>query len=65
MLVLDRAQRQILAETFRDIANVAAGAMLFGQFLSGQQFSTSVAMLGGALWILLTGHAVILVKGGE
>ena len=30
MLILNREQRKLLAETLRDIANIAAGAMVFG-----------------------------------
>ena len=47
------AQRALLAETLRDIANIAAGAMVFGQFLGERAFSPSVAFLGGVVWVVL------------
>jgi hypothetical protein len=46
MLVLKAEQRKLLAETVRDIANIAAGAMVFGQFLADQAFSRWVAFGG-------------------
>ena len=53
MLRLKRAQRTLLAETLRDIANLAAGAMIFGQFLADAVFSQRVALGGMFLWIVL------------
>ena len=38
MLRLKRAQRALLGETFRDAGNLAAGAMIFGQFLADSTF---------------------------
>ena len=48
----------LLAETLRDVANVAAGAMLFGQFLTERQFSLSLGVLGMAVWICLVVSAI-------
>jgi hypothetical protein len=42
-----------LAETLRDIANIAARAMVFGQFIGSQIFSYRIAafgMAGGWHW---------------
>ena len=50
MLILQREQRRLLAETVRDIANVAAGAMVFGQLLADRPFSPWLALFGGLLW---------------
>jgi len=58
MLELSPAQRVLLAETLRDIANVAAGAMVFGQFLTERPFSPSLGVLGMAVWICLVVSAI-------
>jgi hypothetical protein len=42
----------------RDIANVAAGAMLFGQFITKRPFSLSLAILGFGLWACLVVLAI-------
>jgi len=60
MLVLNRQQRVLLAETVRDMANIAAGAMVFGQFLGTQMFSVWVAIGGMSLWIGLEAYAISL-----
>jgi hypothetical protein len=62
MLALGREQRVLLAETVRDMANVAAGAMVFGQFLGAQMFSVWIAVGGAAVWIALGGWAVALIR---
>jgi hypothetical protein len=58
MVRLSRSQRTLLAETLRDIANLAAGAMVFGQFPADAMFSTGVALGGVAVWIVLVVTAV-------
>jgi len=50
MLVLKPEQHLLLAETLRDIANVAAGAMVFGQLLADRPFSRWLALFGAVLW---------------
>ena len=65
MVGFDRSQRRLLAETVRDIANIAAGAMVFGQFVAGGPFSLPVAIFGGGLWVVLVGYAVVIAKGSE
>ena len=62
MLVLKPAQRRLLAETVRDIANIAAGAMVFGQFLGSQMFSLWIAVGGVTLWIALVAWAIALAQ---
>ena len=58
MLELNREQRRLIAEKLLDVANIAAGAMIFGQFLSGQSFSSGVAIGGMALWGILLAAAI-------
>ena len=60
MLALSHEQRALLAETVRDIANIAAGAMVFGQFLGAQMFSLWTAVSGATLWIALVSWALAL-----
>lgn len=60
MLRLKREQRAFLAETVRDVANIAAGAMVFGQFLGNQMFSMWIAIGGVAVWIALVTWAIEL-----
>ena len=62
MLRLTREQRTLLAETLRDIANIAAGAMIFGQFLADATFSTTIAFGGVGLWVLFVVCAVLLAS---
>ena len=65
MLVLTREQRTLLAETLRDIANIAAGAMVFGQFLSDQTFSLLTAAGGLAVWIVLVAASIAVLREGK
>jgi hypothetical protein len=48
---IDPRANVLLAETVRDIANIAAGAMVFGQLLGDQMFSLWTAGTGSLLWI--------------
>ena len=50
MLRLKRQQRDILADKLPDAANLALGALVFGQFLS-PAFSTTLGLVGLAVWI--------------
>ena len=55
----------MLAEKIPDIANIGAGALVFGQTLDGGQFSGSLALVGFVVWALLFGFAIILVRGAR
>ncbi len=52
MLELSANQRAILADKLGDAANVAAGALVFSQFLSDRLLSPPLLLLGLALWIV-------------
>jgi hypothetical protein len=65
MVELTRGQRAALVDKLPDIANVAAGAMVFGQFLSDRTFSLPLAATGLALWGFLFGCAVVLAGGDQ
>jgi hypothetical protein len=62
-LTLAPEQRLLLAETVRDIANIAAGALVFGQAPSSESFSPWLAIAGAVLWCGFVGYAVYLVTG--
>ena len=64
MLVLKRAQRAVFVEKLPDAANLALGALVFGQFLS-DRFYPWVALLGLTLWIFFIGCAVIVAGGAR
>ena len=48
-----------------DTANLALGAMVFGQFLGDRPFSTTVAILGFAMWAIPVGCAFVIGRGQE
>ena len=56
MLRLKRTQREMLADKLPDTANLALGALGFGQFLAAS-FSIALLLLGMALWTLLMAAA--------
>jgi len=62
MLELSRNQRLLLADKLSDAANVAAGAMVFGQFLSDRPFSVWQTVMGGVLWIVFVMCGVVLAE---
>jgi hypothetical protein len=63
MLALTREQRVLLAETVRDIANVAAGAMVFGHFVGDRMFSWWTAVGGIVVWVFFVSWAMALRRG--
>ena len=65
MLKLKRSQLTVLTETLRDAANVAAGALIFGQALSEENYSLALAIVGLCAWLVLVGSAVVLASLGE
>ena len=65
MLVFKPEHRAMSADKLPDTANLALGALVFGQFLAEGAFSTLVALLGVGLWVFFVGCAVILVAGGS
>jgi hypothetical protein len=63
MLVSNREQREWLADKLLDAANLAAGGLVFGQFVTGSSFSASVALLGVMSWAILTGVGIWIARG--
>ena len=62
MLELNREQRRMLADKLPDVANIAAGALVFGQYLSSQAFSPRAALAGAGIWVILLAVALLLAK---
>ncbi len=65
MVELGPRQRVLLAETSRDIANIAAGATVFGQFLGERPFSPPIAIGGVILWVCVVIFAIRLMGKEE
>ena len=62
MLDLSSDQRKLLLDKVPDVANVAAGALIFGQFLGPQRFSLVIAIVGAGVWSVLIGLMLFLGK---
>ena len=65
MVGFTREQRQMLIDKLPDAANLALGALVFGQFLGDRPFSVSIAMLGIGTWMVLFACAFGLGGGQE
>lgn len=50
----------MLVDKLPDAANLALGAMVFGQFLQDRPFSRWLAMVGIVIWLGLLGWALFL-----
>ncbi len=50
-LTLRPRQRAVLLEKMPDVANLAIGALMFGQFLGDKPFSLWTALGGFVIWI--------------
>ena len=65
MLRLNSRQRVALGETSREFANLAAGALVLGQFLGSQRFSWWQMLAGFGLWLGMTGFGLLLLREEE
>ena len=63
MLRLTDAQRAVLVQAIPAVANLAIGAMVFGQFLRQQPFSTGLAAAGIAFWFAFVAITVVIAGG--
>ena len=50
-------QRALFADKLLDLANYAAAALVFGQFVSAQGVSWAVILMGVATWIVFAAWA--------
>ena len=62
MLSLKDEQRAVLVDKLPDLANVTAGAMVFGQAMSDRRFSFEIAGLGIALWFVFIGVSLLFAR---
>ena len=62
MLRLSTEQRRLLADKLCDAANVAAGALTFGQFIGAAEYSLPLGLLGALVWLGFGGVAVMLTR---
>lgn len=60
MVGLTKEQRGMLVDKLPDAANLALGALVFGQFLDDQPFSRWLATVGIVIWLGLLGWALAL-----
>jgi len=64
MLRLKPRQRAIAVEKLPDVANVAAGLLVFGQFVGEQPVSIWLAAAGLGIWAGFAG-LTLFIAGGE
>lgn len=62
MILLDQGQRELLANKLPDAANLAVGALFFGQFLSDRPFSAGMAFCGIGSWAALVIWGLVLAR---
>ena len=60
MVGLSTEQRRMLIDKLPDAANLALGALVFGQFLGERPFSLGTGFLGVGTWALLLAYAFVL-----
>lgn len=61
---LKPGQRAMFVDKLPDAANLAIGALVFGQFLSAEP-STLLAVVGMALWCVFIAWAAVLAGEDE
>ncbi len=55
----------MLVDKLADVANLAIGALSFGQFLADRPFSFALALCGVGMWGVLMAWAIVLADGGN
>jgi hypothetical protein len=60
VLDLNPRQRTLAADKLFDAGNVAAGGMIFGQFLADRPFSVLLAVTGLGIWLTFFIVSVLL-----
>jgi hypothetical protein len=64
MVRLTARRRTVFGEKLLDLANYAATALVFGQFVGQQSVSWEVMLAGMATWLVLAG-TTFLMTGEE
>ena len=65
MLNLNDRQRDVLTDKLPDTANVVMAGAVFGQAVSGQGFSTALALGGLMLWAGLMTWSMLLARRSD
>ena len=65
MLGLRQAQRTVLVEKIPDLANLATGGLIFGQFVGGQRFSLTIAVVGVITWVVMIVVTLAIARNEE
>lgn len=65
MVRLTKAQRMVLVSAFPAAGNLAAGALVFGQALSGNGYSVPLATTGFLIWALLLALALLFAASKD
>lgn len=65
MVGLTSEQRQMLMDKLPDAANLALGALVFGQFLGDRPFSLLLGVTGAVGWVVLLAWAFWLGRRGR
>lgn len=60
--MLNQKQRETFAEKILDIANIAVGALIFGQFVAGTKFNYYITILAVAIFVICFVISYILLK---
>ena len=60
MLDLNSQQRALVADKLFDIANVAAGGMIFGQFVADRRFSVLLAAIGMVICLFVVSISIAI-----
>ncbi len=59
MLRLTRGQRALVGDKLADVANIGAGALIFGQFVGDLAFSPWLIAAGLLMWLALMVLAIV------
>jgi hypothetical protein len=62
MVGLKPAHRRVLVAHLPELANIAIGSFLFGQFLSNRPYSVVLAIVGIAAWFALIGLTFLVAN---
>ena len=65
MLRLTPARQKVLVAHLPELANVAAGSLLFGSFSATARISVGLALLGVAAWFALMGIVFLFADAGR
>jgi hypothetical protein len=64
MIRLKPAHRRVLVAHVPELANIAIGSFLFGQFLTDRPYSVVLAIVGVATWFALIGFTFLVANDG-